>query len=74
MLSREERWWLFRSKHEANKWAIPWDRMAYPSHEFFNKYVKVYSTDIDIFIPDTIDKCNEEELKIIAILRLYKKL
>ena len=56
MLSREERWWIFKIKHEENKWVIPWDRMVFPSHEFFNKYTKAYNTDINVYIPKTIDE------------------
>jgi hypothetical protein len=69
MLSREERWWLFKIKHNENKWTLPWDRMAFPSHEFFNKYTKVYGTDIEIHIPETIDECTKEELEILEKLK-----
>jgi hypothetical protein len=68
MLSREERWWIFKIKHNNNNWIIPWDRMVFPSHEFFNKYIKVYGTDIDIYIPKTTDECSEEELEILKKL------
>ena len=69
ILSREERWWIFKIKHNESGWTIPWDRMAYPSHEFFDKYVRVYGTDISIYIPRTIGECNKEELNIINKLR-----
>lgn len=65
MLSREERWWIFKIKHNENGWTLPWDRMVFPSHEFFNNYTKVYNTNIDICIPKTLEECNEEELNII---------
>jgi hypothetical protein len=70
MLSREERWWIFKIKHNENNWALPWDRMVFPSHEFFNNYTKIYGTNIDIKIPETIDECNQKELEIITTLRL----
>jgi hypothetical protein len=70
MLSREERWWIFKIKHNENNWTLPWDRMVFPSHEFFNNYIKVYGTNIDIKIPEIIDECNQKELEIITILRL----
>jgi hypothetical protein len=69
MLSREERWWIFKIKHNENGWTLPWDRMVFPSHEFFNKYTKVYGTDINISIPSTIEECNKEELEILEILK-----
>ena len=72
MLSREERWWIFKIKHEKNKWVIPWDRMVFPSHEFFNKYTKAYNTDINVYIPKTIDECNEVEIEILKKLNKFR--
>ena len=67
-LSRQERWWIFKLTHNRNGWTIPWDRMVYPSHKFFDKYTKVYETDIDIYIPKTTKECNQDQLSMLKNL------
>lgn len=69
-LNRQERWMIFRKKHLDNGWEIPWDRMAFPPHEWFDSYVKVYNTDIDIYIPKTTSECDKSELEL--LLEFYK--
>jgi hypothetical protein len=71
-LTREERWFIFKQRHNNNGWTMPWDRMVFPSHEFFDKYTKVYRTDISICIPKTVEECTEEDRLIVSILRHNK--
>lgn len=69
ILTREERWWIFKIKHEDNGWTVPWDRMAYPTHEWFDNYIKAYNTNIDIYIPRLTTECTEKEIGIVFQLR-----
>lgn len=49
-LTEEERWeWL--RQHHSNRYQIPWDRMAIPQHEWFDKYTTIYGTDNPITVP-----------------------
>ena len=68
-LSREERFWIIRRKHWDNGWEFPWDKMAIPTHEWFDNYKKVYKTNIDIKTPKTLNECEDWELEDINYIR-----
>jgi len=64
-LTREERWNWLKAKAREEKWIIPWDRMALPSHEWFDKHLtKWEGTDVfdqkDTKIPVKIPRYRDE--------------
>lgn len=50
-LTTLERWnWLKEFSYQ-NSYTLPWDRMALPTHEWFDQYTEVYGTNIPLSIP-----------------------
>ena len=50
-LTTLERWnWLKEFSYQ-NSYILPWDRMALPTHEWFDQYTEVYGTNIPLSIP-----------------------
>lgn len=45
--------------------AIEWDRMSLPSHKWFDNYHNLNEYTKDIVVPQTIEECDEEFVKII---------
>lgn len=67
-LTRDERWaWL---KRHHTGYTIPWDRMALPSHDWFNNYKKIYNTKIPISVPSTRAELKEEFDTFLGILEV----
>ena len=61
-LTEGERWeWL--RQHHSNRFVIPWDRMAIPMHEWFDKYTEIYNTGTPIVVPTYWDEMSRGEKK-----------
>tara|TARA_R110000796_G_scaffold162503_2_gene279288 strand:- start:5089 stop:5358 length:270 start_codon:yes stop_codon:yes gene_type:complete len=60
-LSTKERWYLLRNFYTGGE-IIPWDRMATPSHEWFDNYITwISKTPVDI--PKFRSELSDEEVK-----------
>ena len=68
LLTRTERWDLMSDIHKKGKHTIPWDRMAIPQHEWFDKYTTIYNTNIPLKIPKYRSELTDEQVSLLALI------
>lgn len=71
-LTTLERWDLMK-KYHAGKHTIPWDRMALPTHKWFDEYTTIYNTNIPITIPKYSDALSNDEIGYLQMVANYRE-